>query len=298
MDIKDLKKSIENKIVDDSPIIFEIVGDDFIVRQYIHTIAKDKNLLIETRESLEGLLGKSSPFDIQENIIYVVYLDSIDSLSTRILDKKNIYIITPKIDKDVKETFKSIVTTIPKLESWQIRDYVYSICDGVRREKLDWLLQRCKDNIWRIEQETSKISIFPKEQRDRIFDDLINDGCLLDIKEHTIFDFTNALCTKNIDLVKNTYEEMIGSNEFGLLTILVNSFKNIVSVQMAKNPEMELKNLSSKQIYAIKKNCGHYTKEQLTKILSFLYSIDLSIKSGKLETKYFLDYLVDKILTM
>ena len=124
MDIKDLKKSIENKVVDDSPIIFEIVGDDFIARQYIHEIAKTKGLLIETRESLDGLLVRSSPFDIQEKVLYVVHLDSIESLSTRILEKKNIYIITPKIDKDVKETFKSIVATIPKLESWQIRDYV------------------------------------------------------------------------------------------------------------------------------------------------------------------------------
>ena len=67
---------------------------------------------------------------------------------------------------------------------------------------------------------------------------------------------------------------------------------------MAKNPAAELPNLSTKQIYAIKKSCGIYTKDQLEKIMLFLYSIDLRVKSGEIETKYLFDYLVDKILTI
>ena len=299
MELKELKKQIENRTIDDSSIIFEIV-DDFVARQYIHEIAKIKGLMIESRDSLDGLLGRSRSFDMSEKVAYVVSLDSIDELSDRILSKENIYIITKKIDKNVKENLASIIVTIPKLESWQIRDYVYSVGDGVKREKLDWLIHACNDDIHRLDQELQKITLFSKESRNSIFDDIASDGLFSDATQHTMFDLSNALCTKDIDKLRDIYADIyqLGINEFGFLAILINSFRNIVSVQMSKNPERELTHLTSKQLYAIRKNCGHYKNEQLTNILLFLYSLDSMIKSRELDIQYFFDYVFEKILTM
>ena len=303
MDIEKLKDSIENKTIGDSPIIFVISDTDFIPRQYVHQISKLRNLEIEQTDNISKLGRKKKSLleaDTKESNITLVVVDELGDIGTSILGKKNLYVITKKLLSDFPKELSQIVVKVPKLESWQIRDYAYSIADGVKREKLDWLLQLCGNNIYRLDNELQKLSQFSKTQRTELFDNMAYDGTFDDLMSVQLFDLSNAVCTKDfqklsyiIPMVKES-----GINEFAVVAVLLNSFKNMTRVQLSKNPEVELKDMSSKQIYAIRKNCGKYSKEQLNKILQFLYSIDYKIKSGNLDIDSTVEYLVDKILTM
>lgn len=303
MDIEKLKERIENKTIDDTPVIFVVSDTDFVARQYIHQISKLANLEIEQTDDISKLGKKKKSLiemDTKENSIILVAVDELGDIGTSILGKKNLYVITKKLSPDFPKELSQIVVKVPKLETWQIRDYAYSVADGVKREKLDWLLQLCGNNIYRLDNELQKLSQFSKTQRADLFDNMVYDGSFDDLMSVQLFDLSNAVCTKDLQklsyLVPMVKESDI--NEFAVVAILLNSFKNMARVQLSKNPEIELKDMSSKQIYAIRKNCGKYSKDQLNKVLQFLYSIDYKIKSGNLDIENTVEYLVDKILTV
>jgi DNA polymerase III delta subunit len=88
------------------------------------------------------------------------------------------------------------------------------------------------------------------------------------------------------------------TNPFGILTILLNNFRNLILVKANMNPTPENTGLDSKKLYAIKKTTTPFTVEQLTIIFEMLCNIDLKVKSGELPTEIMVDYIMLKILTM
>ena len=54
--------------------------------------------------------------------------------------------------------------------------------------------------------------------------------------------------------------------------------------------------MPEKQFKAIKYNCGRFTNEELVKIYELLTSIDIKLKTGLIDNKIIVDYLLSKIL--
>jgi DNA polymerase III delta subunit len=181
-----------------------------------------------------------------------------------------------------------------------LKDYVYSITEGVAHKDLDWLMQLCGTNYARLQQELDKVSLFREDERRYLFDDLIRDGAVDDLSSYSIFNFTNAITSKDLTAIKSVYKELsrMDVNEFGLLTILLKNFKNIIMVQLNANPTPENTGLDGKQLYAIKKIPRVYSATQLVDIYTMLLDIDRQIKSGELPTDILIDYLVTKILSV
>ena len=99
---------------------------------------------------------------------------------------------------------------------------------------------------------------------------------------------------------KKIYKEIdkIDIEPIGLVTVLLNNFRNIIKIQLANNPTAESCGMKPNQFWAIKHSCGLYTKEQLLSIFNFLTEIDKKIKTGMIPVDSFLiDYIVINILT-
>ena len=63
----------------------------------------------------------------------------------------------------VKKELENSIENIPKLEGWQLQDYVYSIAEGVELKSLDWLISATDSDIYRIENELDKFKEDKKE---------------------------------------------------------------------------------------------------------------------------------------
>lgn len=298
LDIEVFKKSIEDKTVSIDFVIFRYTDNSFLPYQYLHEISRILNLEINYVDSLESITKSNSFFDIDDsNISTHLNVLSVKELTIPIGFRPQVpsIIICNKIDKDTEKQFEDKILVFPKIEDWQIKDYVYSIAEGIDEKKLDNLIAICKNDIFRIDSELSKIKLFGINERKFVFDKFIDDGIFSDLSSHTIFDFTNAILKKDIKALTMLYKEIenIDCEPLGVVSTLYKSLKNIIAIQFLSNATPESTGLQANRFWAIKKNnCGFYTKEQLMLFFDMLVDIDRKLKSGELDSNIIIDYVV------
>ena len=306
MTLELLKTQIETNTVEDKLIILCEATSKFITNQYIHAIANCKKLDIEYVDSIEELTaGSDSLFSFFETVapasLRVFKTEVFDYTNPKLTQQTHTIVVTSKIAKgDTNTIFEDYIIKVPPIEDWMIRDYVYSTVEGVSHKELDKLINICGTNYDRLQLELDKVTLFSEPEREYLFADLLRDGAVDDLSSYSIFNFTNAITSKDIPSIKSIYKELtrMDVNEFGLLTILTKNFRNIIMVQLNSNPTPENTGLESKQLYAISKIPRKYTADQLVGIYQMLLKIDSQIKSGELPTEYVIDYIVTKILSM
>ena len=174
------------------------------------------------------------------------------------------------------------------------------MADGVDNRKLDWLISICNKDIYRIDSELSKLSLFSKKERDSVFEMFANEGMFSDLSDLVVFDLTNAIIKRDIKAVGEILEDIknFDCEPLGVNTILVNSFRNILSIQLSVNPTAEKLNMKSNQFYALKKNCGFYSKEQLIKIYDIVTSSEYKMKRGEISNDQLIDYMILNIFSV
>lgn len=302
LDIKTIKSEIDNENIKNTFIIFKYSDTDFIAFQYFNAICKILGAECNYIDSLPELNVKHSNLFAEptETVINLYKTDKFETTDENLM-QKNLIIICKSVEKKTAGVYNDYVVEIPKLEEWQIQDYVYSLAEGVDEKELDKLLNVCKNDIYRIDAELNKLLLFKEVERKHVYQQFIEDGIFSDLSFYSIFDFSNAIIKKDINSLKNIYRELekIDVEPMGLLTVLLNNFRNIIKVQLANNPTAESCGMKSGQFWAIKHQCGIYTKEHLLKIFDFLTNIDKQIKTGNMPVNSFLiDYVVITILTM
>lgn len=304
MTIEALKAEIESGHIQDDFIIIKRNGSDFLTTQYVDNIIRVLNKPPVYIESIDDILYDSFSFfsDEEDDVnIRILDIDKFDIPMEKLGGIKSLIIITNKFaDKEVESQLSNRILTMPKLEEWQVTDYVYSLLDGVDKSDLDWLLSILHNNLYRLDQEMSKLSLFTPGERKYLFKEMRNDGTFNDLSTYNIFNFSNAITHKDINSLKNVYKEIsrIDISDFGLLAILLKGFRNILMVQLNPNPTTENTGIESKQLYAIKKIPKAYSPEQIINIFMFLSDIDRQVKSGELPTDILVDYMTVKILSL
>ena len=305
MDIQQLKREIvSNKFLDTLYILIVDTMDNFIANQYLDYMIKNCNKSVNYLETLETLFVNQDDIFADNstgNIYFNIYKTEILDVDYQKLSKcKNLIIVTTKIqNSEITEHLASNIVALPKLEDWQIKDYAYSVCEGCDLKDLDWLILICKDNLYRLDNELYKISIFDSLQRKYILKDFIQDNFYEDLSNNNIFTLTTALQNKDIDTIKSLLMQLkyIDVEPVGLITLMVNNFRKLIMVWLNNNPTPENTGLKSNQIWAIKNLTKNYTKDQLINIYKELTLIDLKLKSGQLPANLIIDYIILKILS-
>ena len=302
MTLQELKESIECGTFQPATMI--LVGEDkFIPLLYISEIAKNFDFSISYIDSLsdidsseEDIFGDSK--GVSSDLI-IFNTELVDFSDEMLYNKDNIIIIANKIDKSSKKFYGDMVIEIPKLADWQIKDMVYSFAKGVDTKHLDWLIHNCNSDVNRLFQESLKLQIFKENERNHLFEEMVEDGAFNDLSPSTIFNFTNSILKKDMNSLKSIYQEIdnIDINDFGLLSILYNNFLNVINVQLGINPTAESLGMKQGQFNAVRYNCGYYNERQLTNIFRILTDIDRKVKSGDFPTNIMRDYLILSILS-
>ena len=293
MTLEQLKNSIQTKQLDDTLVIFKYEDVPFICYQYIKEISKILDKEIEYVEDLSSLVNNVSDiFGISETTdsVRVHRCEIFDIDFDTLKDEKYFFVITKKIEGKAKSLYNDYIVTVPKLEGWHIKDYVYSVAEGIDTNELDWFIDICKSDINRIENELDKI---------RLFSDMKYQGAFRDLSTFNVFNITNAVTNKDMNMLIDALKEIdsFDAEPLGVVTLLYQGFRKLIQVWLAKNPTPENTGLKSNVIYAINKSKRVYSKEQLIKIFLFLTDIDRQLKTGMIDTKWIIDYVVCKVLT-
>ena len=292
MDIRLFKDNVLNNSV--KPQMYALVYDDnnSIILQYVNHIAQSTNNSITYLKELDDLQDLMSLGDYDDGGIYVLQLDKLTEKIPRSFYKLFCFIICKEItNNDDLETIK-----FPKVETWQMLDYAKVSLKGVNERKIEWLVNLLGNNQLRLENEINKITIFPMNERDAMFDLINNDGGYDDITNLTMFNLVTAISKKSKQDIIDVLEaiKLIDIEPMGLVSSLLKQFKLAIDVKMGTKDFKGL-NISQKQYIAIKKY-NPYTPNELVKIYKLLTNIDYELKIGLLPNEYIIDYVICNIL--
>lgn len=300
MNIEDFKKDVLQHTVKPGIIIFENSDNSFVANQYIEEIAKQRHMSIEQVDDISEISGRSNDIfgmTSLDSVLHICRVKEFDAFAYDIslIDRDDIVIVCDKAlgaprwdDKIVK---------IPRLEQWQIKDYLYSKVEGVDRKQLDWLQELCGNDIYRINEEIDKIVLFDKKEQNKMFSKFIDDNVFSDLSTYNIFNMSNAILSKDLITLQKIWSEIdrIDVSALGLVKILQNSFRLILIVKGSSNcPD----NISPKQFWILRKQSQMYTNKQLLSGLELLTSIDLRLKTGLIEASIILDFVILHILSL
>lgn len=303
MKIETLKESIENRKIGDTPLIFVYEDVNFIPLQYILEISKIREKDIEYIDSLSSIGSNFNDIfgsAICSNSIRVLITRELEDINDKIKYEKDVYVVVNKVkDKSSLDKLSDYVVMVPKLEEWQIKDYVYSIAEGIDTKSLDWLIEASNKDIYRLENELDKLKLFQESERKYLFEDMMSDGAFVDLSSFNVFNVTNAVTSRDYSTLKNALKEIksFDAEPLGVVTLLYNGFKKLILVWLANNPTPENTGLKSGMIWAIKNQPRVFTKEQLLSSFLLLTNIDKLLKTGYIDTSWLIDYLICRILT-
>lgn len=301
MNIEDFKKDILQHTVKPGLIIFENSENSFVANQYIEEIAKQRHMSVEQIDDVSEVSGKNTDIfgmTLLDSVLHVCRVKEFNAVvyDISLIDRDDIVIICDKALGGPR--WDDRIVKIPRLENWQIKDYMYSKVEGVDRKQLDWLQELCGNDIYRINEEIDKIVLFDKKDQNKMFSKFIDDNVFSDLSTYTIFNMSNAILNKDLTTLRKIWSEIdrIDVEALGMVTLMKNNIRNIIKIQLNNCPTAENTGMSPKQFYAVSKSCGRFTKERLLEIFTMLTDVDRRLKNGTLPSDVILDYIILNIL--
>ena len=268
--------------------------------QYIEALSSALKLTVKNCLDIEEIPLPSGLFtDVVDDTLYVLFCNKLTCKGDFLKNTSNTIIVADNIDEKTLDLLKDYVIFLPELEEWQIKDYAYSVAEGVDTKSLDWLITLCRGDLLRLSNELKKISIFPQVQRSVIFDLCRQEGLFGDLSEYNIFDFSNALQVRDVDKLALLYPKIAESDvePLGLITILYRNFYNMIQIRLNSRPTPENTGLPPNQFYAISRLPKAYSTAQLVKIFKYLLDVERKLKDGELPEEYINDLTILTILT-
>ena len=297
IELKELKQKIENNTLDLHCVIYKCSKQsEFIPHQYALEFCKNNDFEIQHAESVNEL-PFNNLFGTVSNKLIIYRVESLDedlNIEQEEVAQNYIWVICNKISAKYKKIYSDNIVEVPKLDDWQIKDFIASSCDKLTKKEVEELFSYYKNDLFRLSNELDKIQLVGDYNK-------VKSQLFVDISNFNIFDFTNAVIRKDKVALSNIYREIdnIDIEPFGLITLLINNFRHIIDIQLARNATAESVGVSGKQFWAIKNySCGYYSKEELVEIFKFLNGLDYKIKSGQIDTSLLVDYIICKIMTI
>ena len=304
MKLEDLKQIIENKEHINQFIIFIYSDTDFVPMQYIKSYSEYTNKEIIYINDIKQFSSQVS--FLTDYSIYVYRCDKFETKSDRYKDINNLFVICKDIDDDARAIYENNIVTVPKLEKWQIYDYIKFNCPTLA-DKFKFMINSY--DMYAIDNEISKISIFSKNANDissasaierdlpkYVYQSLIDEGCINYISKYTLYDFVQYLILSDVSKVSEILNYDIQLDPMELYYLLYSTVKQIISVVIDKTSSAESLGMKSGQYWAIKYTYNNITKERITYLLRFLDEINKMIITNRINKRNLLDYIIINFL--
>lgn len=303
MTIEELKYIIENKKYSGQFFIFQYTDSKFIVHQYIERLVRDFGFELIYKDEIDSSIKTQTTLfgSLDNNALRVFDVENFDLDDSTLIKETNLIIICKKLSSFINNQYSDQIIIIPKIEEWQIKDFVYSLGNEIPESDLDKLINLCNNDIYRISMELDKMIIFPESIRKNIFKEFFLDGIFNDLTDSTIFDFCTSIIQKDISKLTYVYSQLdrMDVNPLAFVSILYQNFKDIIKIQLSNKATPENTNIPKNKFFAIKyNNLNKFNQKQLISIFKLLSEIDKKLKIGQLDVNNIIDYLIVSIFSM
>jgi len=223
-----------------------------------------------------------------------------------------IYTSLDKRSKFYKE-YKDFFTEFSRLGASMLKTYIKKEIDITPTLSAE-LAEICECDYSRILLECDKVRHYslaidngsngikePGISHDKALQILIRQGVIYKPIGDITFKFTDAILTRNLaDAAEYLLQAKAkGEPEIMVLSVLYNSFKQILMVQGLGNDQSEptkRTGLTPWQVKMAKDKQGHYTIEELIRALHIVRSAEKGIKTGQLDADIAMEYVIVKIM--
>lgn len=294
IDNKKLKELIKTNTLSEDPLILLYQDNPFVCRQYANEISKNRQLEKIRINKLSEVTFDDDFFGSEASALYIYETEKLEENLTE--EFKNVIVICKKVTANISKDIVQV--KIDKLLPWQIEDYVKARVPGLTDAQVKWLCDISKYNIYRLEKEADKLSIFSEEIQQILFNQMNDENVYCDLNNLTIFNFITAIVNKDYQTVMGVLENIrwIDIEPTGVVTLLLKQFKILLEVAFS-NVWNNTMTCSEKQFYYFKRNMMHlYSRERLIDIYEFLTSIDQKLKSGYVPNDLLIDYIINNII--
>lgn len=269
MDISELKDKIKSRSLDDSALIFKYSDNGWLADSYIKAIADLKHREIFYLDDLSSI---KSIVDTN-GYLYVLKTDEFNEE----INYKNLIIVT-------KKSNLNNVIEFPKLELWQIQEYMKVKLPGLDKEDIDYIFNLTKNNIYLMDREVNKIASSLKSNQKIIFELLKKENNYKYLSISNSFELVNLIIKKDLANLSSYLENIDDIEPMGLVSLLLNQYKNIIKVKMgSKDNNPEKLGFEPKRWNAIQYIANKYTEKELVSKFEFITSIDYKLKEGELD---------------
>lgn len=303
--IQELKKKIQQRSLPNSFLVLVYPDNNFLAKHYLEEIIKLRNKDRVYVESLNGIRQGLNIFENDDSNIYVLNTQALKTTPTLFNEYQNVIVLCNDVEKDTEALLKAsgdvLLVKLPKLQEWQILDYMRALCKGIDDAQLKWLYDTVGGDIYRLYNEVSKIAIFEPSVQSDVFNLINEDGGYSDLSSLNIYNFTNAIIKRDKKTIHSILKEIssIDVEGVGLSTILHKNFLNIINIQLNTKATPESLGMNENQFKAISYSLNKFTSTQLINIFDFITSLDIKLKSGNLQmsNEKLIDFIVCNVLS-
>lgn len=283
MTFQELKQNILNGTISDELIIFVSPENNFLVDAYINEMCaltnKNKNYITSLTDTTESALALVMNYAEDLNILVT---ETFSELHEDYEEFTSCVVVCKAVDKRIVEKVTSYVIEVPKLVEWQIKDYMKAICQGLSELDINWLYEATGKDIYRIENELTKLSLLDTDEQSAVLASMRIDPATDLCAFKPSYILSDALIKNNraVALDFLTHQQTYKVDPIGLVTMTLNKYKNILLLTYKSGIKEEYLELEKKQIDGIKKYNTNIPLIRIMKSIEFLSSVDSRLKSN------------------
>lgn len=310
MEISQIKSDIQTNNIK-SMYIF--TGEELeVMNIYLKQMSTHSGKQLVRMDSFKQIYNScKSPKMMSESKLYIVRDDNEILTNEKIHNLLNnmewirnniLVVVFTSVDKRSKfyKTYKTTIVEFNTLESRILKKYIQKQI-ALSDKNCDKLIDLCESNYGRILLEIDKVHTYAlckKVSHDKAFELLSQDGTIYKPSKDAIFDFVDAILNRSskcFDLYRQCVE--VGEASLVMLTVLYNNVKQTLQIQVCESKDIsKTTGLTGWQIQCCKKYVGNYKTKELIRIMKLIRSLEIGIKTGKIEEQLTVPYLLVNIL--
>lgn len=296
MTLNQLKDFIESKNPPTDFMIFERKENKFLARQYTQALCELYSNNINKIASLQE--PKQSSFMLltqpEDEYLNILTVDTFTERAENYGLFDHTLVICDQVDKSIRPMLSSYIITFPKLQTWQMFDYVKQLCPSLEDSEINWLITATGQDIEALINEVTKITPFAKNEQKAVFNELRFTGNF-DKTSIDLFTLVNALVDGDMATLYRALSTSLTEIEpVVLANRVLSSLRNIILVSQNPNLTPTDLGITQKQLYFIKSKYSGLNMTAIKEKLKFLTNFDIALKTSGLELskKDMLNYLI------
>lgn len=299
---QELKKGTTRKF-------YIFTGDEWAVQQiYIEqiiSVLKNEFANVQSRriDSVADVIGKAGTKSfIKNHYVYIVRDDKqlmgeekLQKALDKLLEDNTVILLLTNPDKRTKfyKKYQSEIVVFEPLKDKVLKQYVSKQLP-LSDKNMDKLIEVCEHSYGRILLEIDKI-IALCDECNRAFETMLADGTIYTPPQDAIFDFVDAVLDCKPKLAFDLYEQCLAIGEATLVMIsnLYTKAKHTLQVQSCESKDIgRTTGLTGWQIKNVQQHCGVYRNSELLYIMELCVKAEQGIKTGKVDEKYAVEYIL------